>query len=212
MLACAAAATSACSGGDVTQPSGLSAAESVADPAREPAEDPSNHSASGSSGASGAGPASSSSAAPSAPPTIPPPSSAPPTIPPADQAALAAYKHYYETIYTLGTPSAQQVRTAFAPYAEKHVIDNWVAVFAQFAADGTRPSGQVTFGAIQVSVTAGTATVYECRDATTETMSKVSTGELVSHGSPGMRIDSQLNLGGDGRWRITSSGVQPNGC
>lgn len=203
MLVCVAAMTG-CSGGNVTQPSQLSTADSTADPDRAPTDDPKTSGATSSAAGTatpGSAPSPTSAAA-----------SAPPTVPPADQAALAAYKHYYETIYTLGTPTAQQVRTAFAPYAEKHVVENWVTVFAQFGADGKKPSGKVTFGALQVTVAAGTASVYECRDATTETMTKASTGELLSHGAPGMRIDSQLHLGGDGRWRVGSSAVQLNAC
>ena len=185
-------ATAGCGGQDVTQPSQLTETMATTAPTtRDPAPQSST----------------SKTASPSA--TGAPTATA---VPDENQAAIEAYKHYYETIYSLGTPTAKQVQAAFAPYAEAHVVGNWVTVFAQFAANDQRPSGTVTFGAIQVAVIGSAATVYECRDGTSETMTKVSTGDVLSHGAPGMRIDSQLNLGTDGNWRVSSSDVQSGGC
>lgn len=133
-------------------------------------------------------------------------------VPTADQEVLAAYQAYYETIYSLGSPTPQQIRAAFEPYAEPHVVENWVKVFASFAVDDRRPSGAVTFGPIQVTVAGESATVYECRDGTSETMTRVSSGEVLSHGSPGTLVDSKLNHGADGKWRVASSAVKPGSC
>lgn len=138
-------------------------------------------------------------------------SSAAPTV---DQTVLEVYKSYYNAIYTLKTPTDEQVRQAFTPYAEQLLVDNWVKVFAKFASNDVMPSGGVTFGPTQITMLPGDAeaTVYECRDGTSETMSKISTGQVVSHGSPGTRIDSKLRKGTDGEWRVFSTDLQDAAC
>ena len=131
---------------------------------------------------------------------------------PEEQAVIDQYKGYYNAIYTLSNPTDEQVHAAFTPYAEQPVVENWVSVFQQFAAEDRTPGGGIEFGPLQVSAAEGSATVVECRDGTSETMIQISSGAVVATGEPGTRIETGLAPDASGTWLVQWSEPQVKAC
>lgn len=131
---------------------------------------------------------------------------------PEQQAVIAQYKGYYDAIYTLTTPSEEQVRAALASFAIEPVIDNWVSVFSKLNSEGRRPGGHVSFGSIDVVVDGNIAVTRECRDSTTELIVAADNGETQSHGNPGTLIEGQLERGPSGTWLVNKAVATEFAC
>ncbi|WP_158716259.1 hypothetical protein [Blastococcus sp. Marseille-P5729] len=131
---------------------------------------------------------------------------------PDEQAVVDQYKGYYNAIYTLTTPTDDEVRAAFTPFAEQPVVENWVKVFQQFAAEDRKPSGGITFGPLEVVIVGNGATVIECRDGSTEEMVSISGGQVVARGGPGTRVEAQLVIEDAGKWMVHSAVATNEAC
>lgn len=129
-----------------------------------------------------------------------------------ERAVIDQYKGYYNTIYTLSTPSDEQVREAFLPYADDFMVENWVKVFKSFAAQGKRPAGSIEFGPIEVTLTGATAETRECRDGTSELLVSIADGTTISHGAPGTLVEAGLIQDTAGVWRVWKAVATEGKC
>lgn len=131
---------------------------------------------------------------------------------PEQQAVIDQYKSYYNTIYTLSSPSDEEVRAAFLPYADDFMVENWVNVFKSFAAQGKRPGGSIEFGPIEVKITGNTAETRECRDGTSELLVSTTDGTTISHGAPGTLVEAGLIQDTAGDWRVWKAVATEGEC
>lgn len=184
MMVCAAVMTSAACTDEPTQPTDLSDTTSSTT-ASETSEAPSGSESSASASSS---------------------------FSPDEQAVVDQYKGYYNAIYTLTTPTDDEVRAAFTPYAIDSVVDHWIQVFKSFEEDGKNPAGNVEFGPLEVLVSSNDATVSECRNTTTEVFVSTADGKEISHGGPGTKVEAQLTHVPDGKWLIVAANASPNSC
>ncbi len=162
------------------------------------------------SSTSASGSATSSAAATSsAPATAPKPAQ---TFPPEQQPIVDVYWAYYDALYALRTQTDDEVRAALLPYAASNVVEHVVGQFAGYRENGTEPSGQPIFGLLEVSVSGATSTVRECRDSSGESIIKVSTGEVLETGAPGLSARTDFAQLPSGDWQIVETYATPGGC
>ncbi|WP_158716261.1 hypothetical protein [Blastococcus sp. Marseille-P5729] len=131
---------------------------------------------------------------------------------PDEQAVVDQYKGYYNAIYTLTTPTDDEVRAAFTPYAEQHVVENWVKVFQELATEGSEPGGEIQFGPLEVAITGQVAVVIECRDGTSELVISSADKSTKSHGSPETKVVAELFLSDSGEWLVQEANATEGGC
>ena len=140
------------------------------------------------------------------------PSSASPSAASEEEAVIAAYKGWFETVNGMGLATDEEVAAALAPYATNKLIENAVAVFSAERAKGVIPGGTVNFGKIEVEFTGQGALVRECRNSSTETSVDAATGNVVGTGSAGTRYEAKLSKNSQGLWLMSDYSALPDQC
>lgn len=140
------------------------------------------------------------------------PSSASPSAPSEEEAVIAAYKGWFETVNGMGLATDEEVAAALSPYGTDLIVQKTVAFFANKRADGLIPGGTVVFGKLDVSMHSDSAVVRECRDSSTETSVEIATGNVVGAGATATRLEASLMKDEKGVWRMSDYSALENQC
>lgn len=139
------------------------------------------------------------------------PSTSPPAAPgssasltSAEEVVKCSYTQYWAVL-----PQAEQAdsetlrRQLLSEYAAEPQLSTALRGINDLHAKDLTSSGYVVVHITKVQVNGGTATVWDCQDATKALIRKRSTGQTLSRGIPNDHVRATLSRGSDGRWRIS---------
>lgn len=129
-----------------------------------------------------------------------------------EQAVVEAYKGFWTELIALGDVDPEEVQETIAPYTTSPLLEQVDQVIANFRKNGLKPAGSVQFSNIAVDLTGDTATINECRDASTELVIDAANGQTVSSGEPRSAISTTAVRQADGLWKISDYTLTVGGC
>jgi hypothetical protein len=137
--------------------------------------------------------------------SAPPATAAPPSQNP-QQAVIAAYTAYFpasQKAQADTSPAAAQ--QLLARYAAQPYLGNVLSQMTAYRARGEVAAGYVIPHVMRVTVSGGTAEVYDCQDASHAALASAATGTAIpgTTGSARTYLIASLTRA-DGRWRLTS--------
>jgi hypothetical protein len=139
---------------------------------------------------------------PTGPASSPPAVSAAPTS--AEDAVRQSYAQYWAVLpQAEHADSESQRRKLLADYAIDPQLSTALRGIDDLHGKDLTSSGYVVVHIKKVQLGAGTASVWDCQDATKALIRKRSTGKAVSRGVSHDYVQATLSRGSDGRWRIS---------
>jgi hypothetical protein len=122
----------------------------------------------------------------------------------AEDAIRQSYTQYWVVLPKAEhTDSESQRRRLLADYAVDPQLSTALRGIDDLHGRDLTSSGYVIVRIKKVQLVAGTATVWDCQDATHALIQKRSTGKAVSRGVSHDYLRATLLRGSDGRWRIS---------
>ena len=121
-----------------------------------------------------------------------------------EEQIIAVWKKWFETLYSLKTPTDDEVRAAFSPISDLGMVDDVVKLFQSYRTDGYAPGGYVVFGPIDVAIDGANASVTECRDTSTELLVNAADGSVVVGGESSSKITGGFVRDSAGNWLLST--------
>jgi hypothetical protein len=157
--------------------------------------------------------------APSVSPTTAPPPAAAGHLPPPNQSPTAArtavetaYRRFWTIASAVDSQPPSHWRPALATVAAEPLLSRILDGLTGLHAAGRRQYGHVTPHPTTIELSATTATLLDCQDASTSGEADTDTGLPASTGRPRTPVAAVLTRGADGRWRVSDARYLPDTC
>jgi hypothetical protein len=132
----------------------------------------------------------------------------------ARDAAIAAYAAFYEAADKAILAPPEQARSIMRDYVTGEYLDWEIRQLMIHQTQHEEPWGKPVLHVTHVDLTATTAKIHDCQDASNAGLANAKTHQLIprTRGTANRNLIADMTLGGDGQWRVSGLKQYPTAC